>query len=179
MMCVLFDDTATTLVAITAEDLIFKSLSDSLYMHGADDMCWIHDYLIDGLCALRAILRIKIDKYNLAPNYVRCFTLSKYMDDDIKLVAKNYTTFAIDIITLLGPNAYDCGVLEEVGEFLVMITNDEWDMANEAFRDYNSLLYNVDVDGILLFLLNTVFKYECSSFFVSHSNVFVSTAGGC
>ncbi|KAI3794660.1 hypothetical protein L1987_37293 [Smallanthus sonchifolius] len=88
MLCVLFNDAALPLLGISAGGLISKSLSE-----GADDPHWIHDYFLEHLCAQQVIIRIKVDKYNNAPNFNRRFTVSKYFGDDLRLV-KKVSTFA-------------------------------------------------------------------------------------
>ncbi|KAK1441201.1 hypothetical protein QVD17_07042 [Tagetes erecta] len=114
-------------VLLAAEDLLMKSFSE-----GADDPNWIHTFIFDALCARNVILRIKIDEYNLAPNYGRRFTLSKYFDDDIDSLTKQFTMSGVGTKS----NHPACVVpditeVDETKEMYSRITQDEWDMSDE------------------------------------------------
>ena len=47
------------------------------------------DYFIDSLIAKWVVLGIKIDSYNLAPTYVRRYTVTKYYGDDLNALNKH------------------------------------------------------------------------------------------
>ncbi|MFS7975616.1 putative nucleic acid-binding protein [Helianthus anomalus] len=64
MTCVLFNEAAVSLLKITADELVNRSLSE-----GVDDPNWIESYLNENLCSRRVIFVIKIDAYNLAPKF--------------------------------------------------------------------------------------------------------------
>jgi hypothetical protein len=101
-------------------------------LQGANDPYWVHDFFLDNLCARRAILRIKIDKYNLEPIYNRRFTVSKYLGEDIppgndhnaEPVARSSAN------TLSNDLAGDEN--DEEREMLAKVTDDEWAMADES-----------------------------------------------
>ncbi|KAD5803278.1 hypothetical protein E3N88_14638 [Mikania micrantha] len=128
MTCVLFDDVVVALLDITANELISKSL-----MEGENDPLWLSNYLLDSLCARSVIFRIKIDKYNLAPHYVWCFTVSKYVVENTQLLAiENVSSTTSTSIHVIDHDA-SCIMEEEDNEFLSKITTDEWEMADKAF----------------------------------------------
>nr|GEZ51068.1 proteasome subunit beta type-3-A [Tanacetum cinerariifolium] len=56
---------------------------------GAGDPDWIVDHLINHLCTQWVVLQIKIDKYNLAPTYVRRYTAIKYYGHDVNDMKKH------------------------------------------------------------------------------------------
>ncbi|GJV71867.1 nucleic acid-binding, OB-fold protein [Tanacetum coccineum] len=82
--CVLFNSEATPLLGITVEELFNKTITE-----GVNDPNWIVDYLIDHLCTQWVVLQIKIDKYNLAPTYVRRYTATKYYGHDVNDMNKH------------------------------------------------------------------------------------------
>ncbi|KAI3816279.1 hypothetical protein L1987_15972 [Smallanthus sonchifolius] len=74
---------------------------------GVDNPDWINEFLIENLSGRRAILRIKIDSYNLAPNFVRQVTVSKFLGDDISMVEKNKNTSNVGVSLVLATYAID------------------------------------------------------------------------
>ncbi|GJY36194.1 nucleic acid-binding, OB-fold protein [Tanacetum coccineum] len=82
--CVLFNSEATPLLGIAVKELFNKTITE-----GANDPNWIVDYLIDHLCTQWVVLQIKIDKYNLAPTYVRRYTATKYNGHDVNDMNKH------------------------------------------------------------------------------------------
>ncbi|MFS7981605.1 hypothetical protein Hanom_Chr10g00952951 [Helianthus anomalus] len=84
---------------------------------------WIHEFLMDTLCARHVIFRIKVDEYNLAPTYSPRFTVSKYLGDEINNIAT----------TTLPSTCTSADVLhDETIEYLARINDDEWDMVHES-----------------------------------------------
>ncbi|KAI3783560.1 hypothetical protein L1987_42644 [Smallanthus sonchifolius] len=112
--CVIFNDVAIALIGITGDDLIMKS-----FEQGADDPDWIREFLIENLSGWRAILRIKIDSYNLSPNLACRFIVSKFLGDDIIMVEKNKNTSNLGASTVLATYATDCGFGEEANDFFL------------------------------------------------------------
>ncbi|PWA57556.1 replication factor A protein 1 [Artemisia annua] len=85
MNCVLFNTDAILLLGHTVDELITKSIKE-----GAGDPDWIVDYFIDSLIAKWVVLGIKIDSYNLAPTYVRRYTVTKYYGEDLNALNKHF-----------------------------------------------------------------------------------------
>ncbi|GKD59755.1 nucleic acid-binding, OB-fold protein, partial [Tanacetum coccineum] len=81
---VLFNSKVTPLLGITVEELFNKTITE-----GAGDPDWIVDYLINHLCTQWVVLQIKIDKYNIAPTYVRRYTTTKYYGHDVNDINKH------------------------------------------------------------------------------------------
>ncbi|GJR58474.1 putative PIF1 DNA helicase/replication protein A1-like protein [Tanacetum coccineum] len=81
--CVLFNSEATPLLGITVDELNNKTITE-----GVNDPDWIVDYLINSLCTQWVVLQIKIDKFNLAPTYVRRYTATKYYGHDVNDLKK-------------------------------------------------------------------------------------------
>ncbi|KAL8192048.1 hypothetical protein R6Q57_028169 [Mikania cordata] len=76
---------------------------------------------------------MEIDKYNLAPHYVRRFTVSKYVGENTQLLAiENVSSTTSTSIPITDHDA-SCIMEEEDNEFLSRITTDEWEMADKAF----------------------------------------------
>ncbi|PWA60915.1 hypothetical protein CTI12_AA310280 [Artemisia annua] len=48
-----------------------------------------HDFFVDKLLGRFIVLRIKIDKYNLAPTFVRKYTATKYYGDSVDILKEN------------------------------------------------------------------------------------------
>ncbi|KAL8246469.1 hypothetical protein R6Q59_007685 [Mikania micrantha] len=126
--CVLFDDDVVALLDITTNELISKPLTN-----GRNDPLWLSNYLLDSLCARSVIFRIKIDKYNLAHHYVRGFTVSKYVGENMQLLANESITSTTSTSTPVMNHDVSCIMDEEDKEFLLRIATDEWKMADEAF----------------------------------------------
>nr|GEX70634.1 hypothetical protein [Tanacetum cinerariifolium] len=63
---VLFNTIANQLLGYTVKELLTKSIKE-----GADVPYWLDDFFVDKLIGRSIVLRIKIDKYNLAPTFVR------------------------------------------------------------------------------------------------------------
>ncbi|KAL8257935.1 hypothetical protein R6Q59_029976 [Mikania micrantha] len=82
--------------------------------------------------SLRVILKIKIDRHNFAPNYVRCFTVLKYIGDDINLLNKDKTTSAASASQVLPSNDVisDRDVDDTIDNY-PNINDDEWALADE------------------------------------------------
>ena len=59
------------------------------FFEGAGNPDWIVDYFIDSLIARWVVLGIKIDSYNLAPTYVRRYTVTKYYGHDVNALNKH------------------------------------------------------------------------------------------
>nr|GEV57376.1 hypothetical protein [Tanacetum cinerariifolium] len=62
---VLFNTIVNQLLAYMMEELLTKSVKE-----GADVLYWLADFFVDKLISRSIVLRIKIDKYNLAPTFV-------------------------------------------------------------------------------------------------------------
>ncbi|KAL8191672.1 hypothetical protein R6Q57_028403 [Mikania cordata] len=127
LSCVLFDEAAFSLLGITVDELLTRSFSE-----GADDPYWIEDFLFDTLLGQRVILKIKIDRYNLAPNYVRRFTVSKYIGDDVKLLNKDKPMSTTCTSQALPSNYVSDGDVDDTIDDFPPITDDEWAMSDEA-----------------------------------------------
>ncbi|PWA68758.1 replication protein A 70 kDa DNA-binding subunit B [Artemisia annua] len=84
MNCVLFNSDAISLIGLTTQELITKSIKE-----GAGNLDWIVDYFIDSLIARWVVLGIKIESYNLAPTYVRRYTVTKYYGHDVNALNKH------------------------------------------------------------------------------------------
>ncbi|KAJ0735202.1 putative nucleic acid-binding protein [Helianthus annuus] len=126
MTCVLFNEAAVSLLKITADELVNKSLSE-----GVDDPNRIESYLNENLCSRRVIFVIKIDAYNLAPKFSSRFTVSKYLGDDINvLIQPRSISTTVDTA-----NPPSTGVLQidEETEMCAKIKDVEWEMADEVF----------------------------------------------
>ncbi|KAJ0580502.1 hypothetical protein HanRHA438_Chr04g0168261 [Helianthus annuus] len=126
MTCVLFNEAAISLLKITADELVKKSLSEVV-----DDPNWIESYLNENLCSRRVIFVIKIDAYNLAPKFSNRFTVSKYLGDDINVLIQP-RSISITIDTANPPSS---GVLQidEETEMCAKIKDVVWEMADEVF----------------------------------------------
>ncbi|KAL8200770.1 hypothetical protein R6Q57_012109 [Mikania cordata] len=127
LSCVLFDEAAFSLLGITADELLTRSFSE-----GADDPYWIQDFFFDTLLGQRVILKIKIDRYNLDPNYVRRFTVSKYIGDDVKLLNKDRPMSTTCTNQALPSNYVSDGDVDDTIDDYPPITDDEWAMSDEA-----------------------------------------------
>ncbi|KAI3816278.1 hypothetical protein L1987_15971 [Smallanthus sonchifolius] len=66
----------------------FYSFLQQGIAESVDNPDWIHEFLIENLSGRLAIIRIKIDSYNLAHNFVRRFTVSKFFGDDNSMAEK-------------------------------------------------------------------------------------------
>ncbi|KAK9050845.1 hypothetical protein SSX86_030188 [Deinandra increscens subsp. villosa] len=137
--CVLFNSTAKPLLRISADELLMRSFTE-----GGDDPHWIANYLNDNLVCYKLKIIIKIDAYNLAPNYGRRFTASKLIDFDafdmsnpapIHDIVPSTSTARVNVDDSARQvlehdvnNSYD-----ESSEMLARIPAHEWDMADEAF----------------------------------------------
>ncbi|KAL8224713.1 hypothetical protein R6Q57_017270 [Mikania cordata] len=74
---------------------------------------------------------MEIDKYNLAPHYVRRFTVSKYVGENTQLLAiENVSSTTSTSIPITDHDA-SC-IMEEEDKFFSRITTDEWEMADKA-----------------------------------------------
>ncbi|PWA91943.1 hypothetical protein CTI12_AA084870 [Artemisia annua] len=82
--CVLFNNTANELLGHTVEELLTKSIKE-----GAGVPYWLDDFFVDKLLGGCVVLRIKIDKYNLAPTFVRRYTATKYYGDSVDILKEN------------------------------------------------------------------------------------------
>ncbi|PWA79540.1 replication factor A protein 1 [Artemisia annua] len=82
--CVLFNNTANELLGHTVEELLTKSIKE-----GAGVPYWLDDFFVDKLLGRCVVLRIKIDKYNLAPTFVRRYTATKYYGDSVDILKEN------------------------------------------------------------------------------------------
>ncbi|KAL8189022.1 hypothetical protein R6Q57_029283 [Mikania cordata] len=128
LSCVLFDKAVFSLLGNTANELLTRSFSE-----GADDPYWIEDFFFfDTLLGQRVILKIKIDIYNLAPNYVRRFTVSKYIGDDVKLLNKDKPMSTTCTSQALPSNYVSDGDVDDTIDDYSPITDDEWAMSDEA-----------------------------------------------
>ncbi|KAD2804569.1 hypothetical protein E3N88_37946 [Mikania micrantha] len=143
----LFDEATFALIGITADDLLTRSFTE-----GVDDPYWIHDFFFDTLLARRVIIKIKIDRYNLAPNYVHCFTVSKYIGDDINLLNKDKTMSTASASQVLPSNdVVSDGDVDDTIDNYPKITDDEWALADESM--WTPLLHqNLSGKGSSLFL---------------------------
>ncbi|KAL8192672.1 hypothetical protein R6Q57_027505, partial [Mikania cordata] len=103
LSCVLFDEAAFSLLRNTADELLTRSFSE-----------------------------IKIDRYNLAPNYVRRFTVSKYIGDDVKLLNKDKPMSTTCTSQALPSNYVSDGDVDDTSDDYPPITDDEWAMSDEA-----------------------------------------------
>ncbi|PWA77939.1 nucleic acid-binding, OB-fold protein [Artemisia annua] len=83
--CVLFNTIANQLLGYKVEELLTKSIKE-----GADVPYWLDDFFVDKLIGRSIVLRIKIDKYNLAPTYVRRYTATKFYGDTVDVVKGKY-----------------------------------------------------------------------------------------
>ncbi|GKB85938.1 replication factor A protein 1 [Tanacetum coccineum] len=83
--CVLFNTIANQLLGYTVEELLTKSIKE-----GADVPYWLDDFFVDKLIGRSIVLRIKIDKYNLAPTFVRRYTATKYYGDTVDVVKEKF-----------------------------------------------------------------------------------------
>ncbi|KAK9048858.1 hypothetical protein SSX86_032175 [Deinandra increscens subsp. villosa] len=122
-----------------ADELLMRSFTE-----GGDDPHWIANYLNDNLVCYKLKIIIKIDAYNLAPNYGRRFTASKLIDFDafdmsnpapIHDIVPSTSTARVNVDNSARQvlehdvnNSYD-----ESSEMLARIPTHEWDMADEAF----------------------------------------------
>nr|GEW84434.1 nucleic acid-binding, OB-fold protein [Tanacetum cinerariifolium] len=70
------------------ESLSLPELASDVNKDGAGDPDWIVDYLINHLCTEWVVLQIKIDKYNIAPTYVRRYITAKYYGHDVNDINK-------------------------------------------------------------------------------------------
>ncbi|KAF5823159.1 hypothetical protein HanXRQr2_Chr01g0035301 [Helianthus annuus] len=126
MTCVVFNEAAVSLLKISADELVNKSLSE-----GVDDPNWIELYLNENLCSRMVIFVIKIDPYNLAPKFSNHFTVSKYLGDDINaLIQPRSISTTPD--TANPPSASVLQIDEET-EMCAKIKDVEWEMADEVF----------------------------------------------
>ncbi|PWA82698.1 replication factor A protein 1 [Artemisia annua] len=82
--CVLFNNTANELLGHTVDELLTKSIKE-----GAGVPYWLDDFFIEKLLGRCVVLRIKIDKYNLAPTFVRRYTATKYYGDSVDILKEN------------------------------------------------------------------------------------------
>ncbi|KAD7116694.1 hypothetical protein E3N88_03962 [Mikania micrantha] len=83
---------------------------------------------MSGLRGFSLRVKIKIDRYNLATNYVRLYTVSKYMGDDINLLNKDKTMSTACASQVIPSN-------DVVSDGLMIyppITDDEWAMLDES-----------------------------------------------
>ncbi|KAD3067931.1 hypothetical protein E3N88_35811 [Mikania micrantha] len=98
-----------------------------------DHPYWIHDFFVDTLLAQRVILKIKIYRYNLAPNYVRRFTILKCIGDDVNVPNKDKTMSTACTCQALPSNevASD-GDVDDTIDYYPPITDDEWAMSDES-----------------------------------------------
>ncbi|KAK9056403.1 hypothetical protein SSX86_027494 [Deinandra increscens subsp. villosa] len=136
--CVLFNSTSKPLLRISADELLMRSFSE-----GGDDPHWIANYLVDNLVCYKLKIIIKIDAYNLAPNYGRRFTASKLIDFDAletsnpapihdivpstSIARVNVDDSARQVLEHDVNNSYD-----EASEMLARIPTHELDMVDEA-----------------------------------------------
>lgn len=128
MSCVLFNQVAIDLVGLTVDELLTKSS-----LEGGEDPHWLHDFLIESLCARRVILTITVNQFNLEPHYVRRFIVTKYHGDDINMPNKVIDTDEAGTSTILPEHGHDyCDVEREDEAWLNSITNDEWEMSVEC-----------------------------------------------
>ncbi|KAJ9543755.1 hypothetical protein OSB04_023462 [Centaurea solstitialis] len=129
MLCVLFNEAVIDFVGLTIDELLIKS-----NLEGADDPDWIHDFLTESLCARRVILTIKIDRFNLPPQYVHRFTVTKYHGDDINMPNKASNTTESGSNSILSQHGHDNSDVEEEEDqvWLNSITNDEWEMSAKS-----------------------------------------------
>lgn len=72
-----------------------------ILIQGAGNPDWIVDYFIDTLIAKWVVLGIKIDSYNLAPTYVRRYTVTKYYGDDLNALNKHFGSSSSSTTTMI------------------------------------------------------------------------------
>ncbi|KAK9061893.1 hypothetical protein SSX86_019077 [Deinandra increscens subsp. villosa] len=138
---VLFDDSAIPFVGFTVDELIEKS-----NLEGDDNPEWVVDFLKELLLAREAKFRIKVDDYNMAPNYVRRFTVSKLIGDHDDF-PNNRTILALSDSDAVRSNDDvhvepvidgECAIDEEK-EFHSKISEEEMGLADEALLDPRTL----------------------------------------
>ncbi|KAJ9537834.1 hypothetical protein OSB04_030567 [Centaurea solstitialis] len=129
MLCVLFNQAAIDLVGLTVDELLMKSS-----LEGADDPYWVHEFLSESLCARSVILTIKVNQFNLAPHFVRRFTISKYHGGDIHMPNRVTDMAEVGSSSILPQDDHNyCDTEEGEDEaWLNKITNDEWEMSAEC-----------------------------------------------
>ncbi|KAL8256722.1 hypothetical protein R6Q59_028763 [Mikania micrantha] len=136
LSCVLFDEAAFSLLGITADELLTRSFSEVSFHLWTYMVLMIHTgfmtFFFDTLLAQRVILKIKIDRYNLAPNYVRRFTVSKYIGDDVKLLNKDKPMSTACTSQALTSNYLSDGDVDDTIDDYPPITDDEWAMSDES-----------------------------------------------
>ncbi|KAL8218435.1 hypothetical protein R6Q57_021808 [Mikania cordata] len=136
LSCMLFDEATFALIGITADDLLMRSFTEVIFHLWSYTALMIHIGLMtffDTLLARRVTIKIKIDRYNLAPNYVRCFTVSKYIGDDINLLNKDKTMSTAGASQVLPSNdVVSDGDVDDTIDNYPNITDDEWTLADES-----------------------------------------------
>ncbi|KAK9060955.1 hypothetical protein SSX86_018135 [Deinandra increscens subsp. villosa] len=141
---VLFDDSAIPFVGFTVDELIEKS-----NLEGDDNPEWVVDFLKELLLAREAKFRIKVDDYNMAPNYVRRFTVSKLIGDHDDF-PNNRTILALSDSDAVRSNDDvhvepvidgECAIDEDEKEkeFHSKISEEEMELADEALLDPRAL----------------------------------------
>ncbi|KAK9055722.1 hypothetical protein SSX86_026807 [Deinandra increscens subsp. villosa] len=155
---VLFDDYAIPFLGFTVDELIEKS-----NLEGVDNPEWVVDFLNELVLAREAMFRIKVDDYNMAPNYVLRFTVSKLIGDHDEF-PNNRTTTALSDSDVVRSNADvhveqlidgECAIYEDK-EFYSKISEEEMELADEAMwgprtlsSGSNSSLTTVDASNEL------------------------------
>ncbi|KAL8268908.1 hypothetical protein R6Q59_002706 [Mikania micrantha] len=136
LSCVLFDEAVFSLLGITVDELLTRSFSEVSFHLWTYMVLMIHTgfmtFFFDTLVAQRVILKIKIDRYNLAPNYVRRFTVSKYIGDDVKLLNKDKPMSTACTSQTLTSNYVSDGDVDDTIDDYPPITDDEWAMSDES-----------------------------------------------
>ncbi|KAI3717671.1 hypothetical protein L1987_69435 [Smallanthus sonchifolius] len=104
---------------------------------------------------MRVILRINVDKYNLAPNHIQSFAVSKYLGEDINIVNKDNSTSTIEASTLPSSYGFDCDVRGEAVNSLIVVDNDSVNSTakrreNKINRLFVPKPYPVVSDGTLV-----------------------------
>ncbi|CAH1426008.1 unnamed protein product [Lactuca virosa] len=127
IMCVVFNEAATSLISFTVDELVNKSL-----LEGAGDPNWVKDFLLGSLCGHKVIFTIKVDKFNMVPNYVHRFAVTKYYSDK-KHNDKGYKLSpTIEKSTVVITNEEDHYIVEDEYESLSKITEYEWELLDQA-----------------------------------------------